>query len=87
MVPFNKIFQAASNITPYLKVLNDFSVGEKVYRIIKEDKEPSVTSAISKISDVRSEFGSIPPEFVEKKDRRETVELFLALENFKCNIS
>ena len=64
VVPLNKIFQAASTFPHYLKILNDYSLGEKMYRLIREDKEPTATSAMSKIKDVRSEFGHIPVDMV-----------------------
>lgn len=79
MVPLNKIFQVASSIPQYVKILNEYSVGEKIFRIIKEDKEPSATTAMSKIADVRSQFGNLPSEYIDKKDRRDVMELFLAL--------
>lgn len=79
MMPLNKIFQAASKIPQYFKIMNEYSFGEKVYRIIKEDKEPSATQAMSKIADVRSEFGSCSSDYIEKRDKRDVLELFLSI--------
>ena len=54
MVPLNRVFQEAVLADEgYLKALASFSFGDKVYKIIKEDKAPPTTN-ISKIPDVRS---------------------------------
>lgn len=56
MVPLSKVFYAASLNSNYLKVLNDFSFSDKIYRIVKEDKT-SAQNSLSKLTSPRSEFG------------------------------
>lgn len=57
MVPLNRIFRAAQNSdTCYHKALTQYNFGDRIFKIIREDKI-STTTAVSKIPNVESEFG------------------------------
>ena len=57
MVPLSKIFYAASQNQHYFKILNEYSFGDKIFNIIKEDKTPNNNQINKLISSTQSQFG------------------------------
>lgn len=82
MLPLCKVFQAAAHIVAYGKILAEYSFGEKIYKIIKEDKAPNQGSLV-KIQTLSSDFGEPYTDFYDKKDYRNSIELIQCIEFFK----